>query len=149
MMYVLIKCLRGQLKHIPALDPEGHTFTGIGSSMKEWENFSNSNFFFSFFFPALLFSWKEDRRMIQPVDLHRPRISFQLSGVDPLVVQIIPAANKAVQPWHLIPSRICLCSYVLFPSTPLIFDVVCACLVDTSLSSCDSFMVVVRLMEGL
>lgn len=87
--------------------------------------------------------------MIQPVDLHRPRISFQLSGVDPLVVQIIPAANKAVQPWHQIPSRICLCSYVLFPSTPLIFDVVCACLVDTSLSSCDSFMVVVRLMEGL
>ena len=67
------------------------------------------------------------------MDLRWPRVSFQPSGVDPLVVQIIPAADKVAQPWRLIPTRICPCSYVLFPSTPLTFDVACACLVDTSL----------------
>lgn len=34
-----IKCLRGQMKCIPALDPEGQTFNKTGPSMKEWEQF--------------------------------------------------------------------------------------------------------------
>jgi len=89
--------------------------------------------FFPFFFPILLFSWKEGGRVMQPVDLHWPRVSFQPSGVDPLVVQISPAADKAAQPWLLIPTRICPCSCVLLPSTPLTFGVACAWLVDTSL----------------
>lgn len=68
-----------------------------------------------------------------PVALRWPRVSFQPSGVDPPVVQIVPTADKSAQPWHLIPTRICPCSYVLFPLTTLTFGVACACLGDPSL----------------
>lgn len=126
-MHVLIKCLRGQLKCIPALDPEGQTFSKTDPSVKEWEHFLTWTSIFPFFFSALLFSWKGDRRVIQPLDLHWPKVLIPASGVDPLLVQIIPAAEKAAQPWHLIPTRICPCSHVHFPSTPLIFGLCLPC----------------------
>lgn len=132
MMHVL-KCLKGQLKCIPALGPEGQTFSKTGPSVKEWEHFLTWTSIFPFFFAALLFGWKEDRRVIQPMDLHWPKVLIPASGVDPLLVQIILAAEKAARLWHLIPTWVCLCSHVHFPSTPLIFGIACACLVDTSL----------------
>lgn len=134
-MHVLIKCLRGHLKYIPALDLEGQTFNRTGPSVKEWECFLTSIFWFCFvyFYPALLFSWKEDRRVIQAMDLQWPKVLIAASGVDPLLVQIVPAAEKAAQLWHLIPTGICPWSHVHFPSTPLILNIVCAWLVDTFL----------------
>lgn len=69
-------------------------------------------------------------------------------GVDRLVVQITPAAGKAVQLWSLIPTRIRPCSNVLFPSTLLTSGFACACVVDTSLLVA-VIQAVVSLMERL
>lgn len=41
MLSVLIKSLRGQLKHIAALEPKGQTFSKTGSSIKEQDFFFN------------------------------------------------------------------------------------------------------------
>lgn len=132
MMHVLIRCLRGQLKCIPAPGLEGQTFNKTSPPVQEWEHILTWTSVFFLFSFLHYYSGKKTEGWYH-LWIYWPKVLIPASEVDPLLVQITPAAEKAVQLWDLIRTRICSWSHVHFLSNPLILSIACASLVDTSL----------------